>query len=77
LQVAHDADVAADLGGNLAHHGHARGLIGGRAVREVDAKDVGARTDQLLEDGSVVGGGTECRDDFRASPNVFGTGFWN
>ena len=51
LQVAHDADVPADLLGDLPHARDARRLVGRGAVREVDAEHVGAREDQLLDDG--------------------------
>ncbi len=57
LEVAHDADVAADLVGYAAHGLDALGLIGRRAVREVDPEHVGAGADQFLDDGRVVGRG--------------------
>ena len=77
LEVAHDADVAADLLGNLAHAGHARCLVGRGAVREIDAEHVGAREDQLLDDGGVVGGGAERGDDLGAAAHVVAKAFGN
>ena len=74
LQVAHDADMTADLVGDVAHHRDARGLIGRRAVREVDPEHVGAGEDQLLDDRGVVGGRAERRDDLGAPSHFFGTG---
>ena len=38
--------------------------------REVDAKDIGAGENQLLEHARMVGGRTERRDDLGTSPSV-------
>ncbi len=70
LEVAHDADMAADLLGHEPNARDARRLIGGRAVREVDAEHVGAREDQLLDDGGVVGGWPQGGDDLGAAALV-------
>ena len=55
----------------------ARRLIGRRAVREVDPEHVGAREDQLLDDGRVVGRGPSVATILvrrrTSSPRAFGT----
>ena len=60
-----------------AHARDARRLVGRRAVREVDAEHVGAREDQLLDDGGVVGGWPERRNDLGAAAHVVASAFGN
>ena len=67
LQVAHDAHVAAALCGDLAQQFDAAPLVVTVPVGEIDAGDIEAREDHLAQQGRVVGGRPECRDDFRSA----------
>ena len=56
-------DVLADGRGRAAHAVHALAVILGRAVREIDAHDVRAAADDVLEHARRVGGRAQGGDD--------------
>jgi hypothetical protein len=67
LQVLQDADVDAELVGDLADALDVGAVDVGGAVGEVEAEDVDARLDELTDPLGRARGGPEGRDDLRAA----------
>ena len=63
LQVRHDADLAAERAGGLAHEAGALHVVGRAPVREIEADDVDAGGDQAGERVGRAAGGAERGDD--------------
>ena len=67
LQVAEYRNVLADPGSRAPNTLDPAPVRLGLSMREVDADDVGAAANDILEDGRVVSGGSERGDDLGAT----------
>jgi hypothetical protein len=66
LKVLKNRDLFARNFGGFAHHSNASLMVGVRAVREVQARNVHASMDKLNNFLNTVGGRTECANNFGA-----------
>src|SRR5262249_55617816 len=67
LDVAHDRDVLAEIGGDAADDLDDAAFFVRGAVREIEAEDVDARGEETVDGLLRAAGGAEGGDDFRAS----------
>jgi hypothetical protein len=64
LQIEENRGWTSQFRGDLANGGNARGMLGLRAMRGVEAEHIHAGLQQLPDGGLGIAGGTECRDYF-------------